>query len=132
VLHHVTRDAAALGKYRRRVAIARALLDAERVVDVLRADDDHHRTEDFLLRDAHLGRDVIDERRADPEAGTFFSAAVDQHLRSRLLRLGDVALDPLLRLFRNYRTDLDTANHGHHTIDDVIRLADGHHHRRGH
>src|SRR5205823_13046993 len=89
VLHHVTRDAAALGEYARRVAVARTLLHIERFVDVLRANDHHHRSEYFLLCDLHVGRDVVDERRSDVvsvlASAHDRTASVDENLRAALL-----------------------------------------------
>src|SRR6202165_1607870 len=65
VLHDVASGSSALSKYRCRISVRRRVLHLEGFVDVLRPNDHQHGAKDLLLRYAHVGRDVIDYRRAD-------------------------------------------------------------------
>src|SRR3569623_3554575 len=53
----------------------RAVGDAQRILVVLELDDAHHRPEDFLLRDAHLVRDIREHSRRDIEAACTYPLA---------------------------------------------------------
>src|ERR1051326_1148535 len=68
MLHDISGHAATLREYRGRVAVWRRVFDLHRLRDIRCPDDHHHRTEDLLLRDAHVGRYMIDQRRTEEVA----------------------------------------------------------------
>ena len=77
---------------------------------------DHHRAEHLFLRDAHVRRDVVDDawgrRSSRPRVpGTVYSAPSTSTFGAACLRLGDVALDALLRLARDHRADVAPGHH---------------------
>ena len=83
---------ARLGEDRRAVAVRRGVHDVDRLVERGGVDDRQHRAEDLLAGDVHVGRDAVEDRRADERAVRVGvgAAAVDRQRRAGL----DSALDP--------------------------------------
>ena len=90
-------------------AVLGIIRDAHGVVDVVERDDREHRTEDLLLRDAHVVGDAGEHRRlhvpALVQAGGA-AVAADLDLGAFFLAERDVLLDPLLLALRDQRADL--------------------------
>src|SRR6266542_3789010 len=147
VVAEATDRRAGLGEDRHAVAEATGVDDLDRLVE--RGDVDHaeHGPEDLLLRDGHLGLDVVEDRRRDVGAVggklPLRLAAVDGQRGA----LGDAAVDPLADAVagggRDDRADVDAlldpvahlqvggrlAQRGHEL---VVGIADRDHHRPGH
>ncbi len=142
MLHDVTRGPAALRENGCGVAVRRCVLDLERFIDVAGTDDHENRSEDFVLRDSHVGRDVVYDRRADeislllPSPLHHGASAIHQHFRAGRFGFGDVGLDALPGGGRDHRADIASWNDGarvlDHPFDDVVGRRHRDHHRRGH
>ena len=82
------------------LAYGLALISSIASSSVVHAHDGEHRAEDLVAVDVHLGRDAVEQRRADEEAVALDLelAAVDDDVGALRLAAVDVADDPLARL----------------------------------
>src|SRR5262249_45898396 len=73
---------AAAGEDRRAVTVWAFTADGQRFLEVIDADDREHGPEYLLARDAHLGRDAVEQTRADqePAAGGSAQATVKDEI----------------------------------------------------
>ena len=88
------------------VAEGRAIHQLDRFIERGNADDREHRSEDFLARDGHLGRDLIEDRR--PQKASIVAAPVAQRNRALGDSLIDVAADALGVFGRDHREAIST------------------------
>ena len=93
LVFELPRGGPALGVDASRIGEPARVDQVDHLVHVLAADDAHHRPEDLLFGDGHVGRDVVEDGRAYEKAVRqavhFGVAAVEHQLRA----LGDALLD---------------------------------------
>ena len=127
-LHLALEDArglAARGEDRGAVGVRVGVDELDRVRERVDAHDGQHRAEDLVAVDAHVGRDVVEQRRADQEAVpvALEPAPVDDRVGAGVDALVDVADDPVARLRRDHRAHLRVGLEARADLDRQRLLA---------